>query len=694
MIAKITGDAYAGAPRAGDRAEQPHQARPARTNRPHDSRPSDGRGGGRPGASPSSRPGQGRPQQKRRFGSGGGGAHSAGAGGARTGGGGSRGGQRGGSGHGGGSGRPRDKFVRRAGKPAGPRYRMEISTEQETLEVPPVAAGRLRLFFLGGLETPGERNMAVLEYGDDIITIDCGSWFADAEVLPGIDYVIPNSKYLQENKKRIRGMLFCHGHLDHIGGLPHIAPLLDFPPVYSTPLTKALIEKRQEEFGNAAKFKITTFVPRDILQLGKFRIEIFHINHNIPEAVGFAIHTPVGTIVHSGDFKFDLSPTFGKPADVGHISQIGDKGVMALMVDSTDAGYPGHQISEADVKKSLDEIFRNVKGRLIAVTFASLLMRAQMLIDLAEKYGRKIIIEGRGMKAHIDIAHKLKLLRIKPGSVIEARAMRDYPDSKILIIGTGAQAEEYAMLMRVANGEHQHLKIRPGDTVLFSSSVIPGNERGIEALQDSLTRQGADVIERSIMDVHAGGHGKNEDLKLMMNLTRPKYLLPMHSNYARRKKCAELGVEVGIPFQNSFVIENGDIVEFDPTGQALLGKHKVPAGNVLVDGLGEGDISQVVLRDRKELAAEGILVVLVATDDRGQAVREPEIISRGFVALEHAPQLQKDCVIKVKEILAQQSSKSEVNVDFLNQQIRNTLGELIWGKTERRPMILPIIVRA
>ncbi|MDP2587534.1 MAG: ribonuclease J [bacterium] len=607
-------------------------------------------------------------------------------------------GKRGGGGAGGGGkgrnfGPPRDRFVRRPGKPAGPRYRMEIAHEQEPLNVPPVAPGKLRMFVLGGLEGVGERNMQVLEYGDDIITIDCGLWFPDAD-LPGVDYIIPNSKYLQANKHRIRGMVMCHGHLDHIGALPHIAPLIGNPPVYCTPLTKGLIEKRQEEFQDKAPQKITTFKPRDVFQLGAFRVEVFNINHNIPEAVGFAIHTPNGTIMHSGDFKFDLSPTLGEPADVGHIAQIGDRGVLCLMMDCTSAGFPGHQISETDVMAELEEVFKNAKGRLIAVTFSSLITRVQMLMVLAEKYGRKVVLEGRSMKAYSEIAQGLKIMNLKANTLIDVRDINKYPDSKILVIGTGAQAEEFAMLMRIANHEHRFIEMKAGDTVLFSSSVIPGNERGIEALQDSLTRQGAEVVEKSSMDVHAGGHGKNEDLKLMMRLVRPKYVLPIHANYARRKFAAQLGVTVGIPFQNSFVIENGEIIEFDKSGEAIFSKYKVPAGNVLVDGLGEGDVSQIVLRDRKELAAEGILVIIVTIDDHGQSLREPEVISRGFVSLKDRPELGQELVDRTKKILANAYEKSEVNVDYLNTRIRNDIAEFIWGKTERRPMILPIIVRA
>lgn len=586
-----------------------------------------------------------------------------------------------------------NRFMRRPGKPAGPRYRLEIAEHKEKIDVPPVAHGKLRLFSLGGLEGVGERNMTVLEYAGDIITIDCGLWFPDAD-LPGIDYVIPNTKYLQLNKKRIRGMLMCHGHLDHIGGLPHIAPLLDNPPVFCTPLTKGLIEKRQEEFEHKGQLRINTLKAHQVVQLGVFRIEVFHVNHNIPDAVGFAVHTPVGTLVHSGDFKFDLSPTMGQPADVGHLAQIGDRGVLGLLADVTSVGNEGHQISETEVMRTLEEVFKNAEGRIIAVTFASLITRIQMLLELAAKYDRKVVLEGRSMKAYTEIAHRLKVLRIKPGTLIEVNDIHKYPDKKIMVIGTGAQAEEFAMLMRIANQEHRFIRIKPGDTVLFSSSVIPGNERDIEALQDSLTRQGAQIVERSVMDVHAGGHGKNEDIKLMLRFLRPKYLIPYHANFARRKYTATLAEPVGIPIQNTFVIENGDILEFDRNHNAQLSKYKIPTGNVLVDGLGEGDVSQVVLRDRKELAAEGLLVVIVTVNDHGQAVREPEIISRGFVSLKDFPQMGDQLKGRIKEILFKASEQSEVNVDYLSSRVRNDLGEFIWGKTERRPMILPIVVRA
>ena len=536
--------------------------------------------------------------------------------------------------------------------------------------------------------------MQVFEYGDDIITIDCGLWFAEPDLMPGIDYVVPNSKYLQANNKKIRGMLMCHGHMDHIGGLSHVAPLLGFPPIYCTGLTKAFIERRQEEFGNLGRFRISEFKPRDVLQLGAFRIEPFHINHNIPEAVGLAIHTPVGTIVHTGDFKFDLSPTMGGPADVGHLAQIGDRGVVAMLSDSTDAGMPGHQISETDVEKNLDSIVKSVEGRLIAVTFASLLMRIQMLINLAEKYGRKVVLEGRSMKTNVDIAHQRKLLRIKPGTIIDERRINDVPDSKLLIIGTGAQAEEFAMLMRIANREHARISIKPGDTVLFSSSVIPGHERNVDALKDTLHRQGAQVIHYELMDVHAGGHGKNEDLKLMLRLVRPRYLMPIHANFYRRQKHAELATIAGVPRERSFLIENGQVLEFDRNGNARVAPYRIPASNVLVDGLGEGDVSQVVLRDRREIAAEGLLVILLTTDHTGALVREPEIISKGFVSLEHRPELGKEIVARVKELVATPAQQVEANVDYLQTKVRNDLGEFIWGKTERRPMILPIVVRA
>lgn len=659
---------------AGQAGQSSHSGAGQHSAPRHDGRRHDGRGPRHGG------PGRG-------FGGGHGGGRGPGGHGRGPGGGG-----RGPGGRGGGRG-GRDRF-RRGGKGGGPRFRMEIPEEQEELKVPPIAPNTLRLYSLGGLEDVGERNMQVLEYGDDIITIDCGLWFAEPDLMPGIDYVVPNSKHLQANATKIRGMVMCHGHMDHIGGISHVAPLLGFPPIYCTGLTKAFIERRQEEFGNLSRFKINEFKPRDVLQLGVFRIEPFHINHNIPEAVGIAIHTPVGTIVHTGDFKFDLSPTMGAPADVAHIAQIGERGVLAMMADSTDAGYPGHQISETDVEKNLDGLVKNVEGRLIAVTFASLLMRIQMLINLAEKYGRKVVLEGRSMKVNVEIAHQRKLLRVKPGTIIDERRINDVPDSKLLIIGTGAQAEEFAMLMRVVNKEHARIRIKPGDTVLFSSSVIPGHERNVDALKDTLHRQGAEVVHYDMMDVHAGGHGKNEDLKLMMRLVKPKFLIPIHANFYRRQKHAELGTVAGVPRQNSYLIENGQVMEFDRNGNAKVATYKIPSGNVMVDGLGEGDVSQVVLRDRKEIAAEGMLVVLLATDHNGALVREPEIISKGFVSLEHRPELGKEIIARVKELTAAPSQQVESNTDYLQTKVRNDLAEFIWGKTERRPMILPITVRA
>jgi len=399
-------------------------------------------------------------------------------------------------------------------------------------------------------------------------------------------------------------------------------------------------------------------------------------------------------VVHTGDFKFDLSPTMGAPADVGALAKIGDKGVTLMLTDSTSAGNPGHQISETDVLENLDRIVKDAPGRIITATFSSLLMRVQMLITLAERYGRKVVIEGRSMKTNIDIARELKLLQIRPGTLIDAKRVNDLPDDKVMIIGTGAQAEEFAMLNRIANGEHAKIKIKPGDTVLFSSSVIPGHERNVDALRDTLERHGAQVIHYAMMDVHAGGHGKDEDLKLMMRLVRPKYIFPIHANYSKRLLHAKIADKTGIPLANSILAENGDMVELDAKGNISIAQDRVPVGNVLVDGLGEGDVSQVVLRDRKELAAEGLLLLILTMDDHGKLSREPDVVSRGFVSLDDSPELGKDIAIKIKELLGSPSDKVEMNADYVRNKVRNDLGEYLWNKTERRPMILPVIIRA
>ena len=489
----------------------------------------------------------------------------------------------------------------------------------------------LRIIPLGGLNEVG-RNMMIFEYDQDIIIIDMGLQFPE-EDMPGIDYIIPNTAYLKDKKERIKGVIITHGHYDHIGAIPHSMGRLGNPTIYTAALTRGMIIKRQEDFPRAPKLNIHTIDENDKIKLGCFEIEFFHVNHNIPDSLGVVIKSPVGIIVHTGDFKFDHSPINEKPADIAKITQIGLKGVQLLMSDSTDAETPGHSLSEKEIQTNLSEILRNCDGRIIAATFASLLTRVQSLVYLAEKNDRKIVIEGYSMKSNVLVARKLGYLKAKTSTFISAKEANKLPDNKVLIICTGAQGEGNAVLMRLANGEHKTLKINKGDTIIFSSSVVPGNERSVQNLRDALCHRGAKIIHYAMMDVHAGGHAPIEDLKMMLNLIKPKFFMPIEGNYYMRELHGEIAESVGIPSKNILVTDNGEVVLLNQQ-MIELSKEKVPASYVMVDGLGVGDVGHIVLRDRQAMAKDGMFVIITVVDSRtGKVYGEPDIISRGFVYL-------------------------------------------------------------
>lgn len=550
----------------------------------------------------------------------------------------------------------------------------------------------LRIIPLGGLEEVG-RNMTVFEYGDDIIIVDMGLQFPE-EDMPGIDYIIPNTAYLKDKKEKIRGVIITHGHYDHIGAIPHSIARLGNPPIYTAPLTRGIILKRQEDFPNAPKLDIQEVKLTDKIKLGCFKVEFFHINHNIPDSLGLAIETPVGPIVHTGDFKFDHSPINEKPADLAKITQLGEKGILLLMSDSTDAETPGHSLSENEIQKTLEEIFKGLKGRIIVGTFASLLTRIQEIIWLAEKFGRKVAVDGYSMKANVAIARELGYLKAKKYTLISPKQANDLPDNKVLILCTGAQGEGNAVLMRLATGEHRLLKIHSGDTVIFSSSVVPGNERTVQNLRDALCRKGSKVIHYEMMDVHAGGHAPIEDLKMMLNLIKPKFFMPIEGNYYMLKLHGEIAESVGLPSENIIIPNNGDVVLVNQKS-IHLSKEKVPANYVMVDGLGVGDVGQVVLRDRQTMAQDGMFVIIAVVDSKtGKVHGEPDIISRGFVYLRESKELLDQTRKKVKEIINQTSSNEHtVNWSYVKDNIRDKIGQFLYTKTQRRPMVLPVVIK-
>ncbi len=548
---------------------------------------------------------------------------------------------------------------------------------------------KLKIIVLGGLEEVG-RNCTLLEYGNDIILIDMGLQFPE-EDMPGIDYIIPNMSYLRGKERNVRGVIITHGHYDHIGAIPHIVPAIGNPPIFTLPITAAIIKKRQEDF-EREKLHIKEINLDDQLQLGRFRVEFFHVNHNIPDSAGIVIHTPVGTVIHTGDWKFDYTPVDSKPADFNKIAKLGEQGVLALMGDSTNAGQPGHQVSEREIGNALRTILEKAPGRVIVGTFASLLSRVRQVIDIAQDLGKKVAIDGYSMKTNVEIAKLMSYIKIKPGTLIDISQADNYPPEKVIILCTGAQGEGRAVLMRIANDEHQHVKIEPRDTVIFSSSIIPGNERTVQRLKDTLYRKGAEVIHYQMMDVHAGGHARTEDIKLLLLLLKPQYYIPIEGNHFLLRENAKVAVSAGMDPRNIFVADNGQVMEFARGGGRLTEK-KVPSEYVFVDGLGVGDVSQVVIRDRQVLAADGMVVVIATVDGKtGALVGSPDIISRGFIYMKENKRLIEETRNLVKRAVTDRDEASGADNDYFKRKIRDDIGAFLFQRTQRRPMVLPVII--
>jgi len=549
----------------------------------------------------------------------------------------------------------------------------------------------LRIIALGGLEEVG-RNMTVFEYKDDIIIVDMGLQFPE-EDMPGIDYIIPNTAYLKDKKDRIRGIIITHGHYDHIGAIPHSMGRLGNPPIYATPLTAGIIKKRQEDFPQAPRLNIHEIKETDKIDLGCFKIEFFHVNHNIPDGVGIVIDTPVGRLVHTGDFKFDHDPVGDKPIDISRLKEISQPGVKVLMSDSTSAEKPGHSISEKEIQDNLEIIFKEAPGRIIIATFASLISRVQEVLNLAEKYDRKVAIDGYSMKTNVEIAKKLGYLKSQKGTIIRVNSANDYPNKKIVILCTGAQGEDNAVLMRIVNQEHRHIKIQKGDAIIFSSSVVPGNERTVQSLKDVLWRQGGRVYHYQMMDIHAGGHGQEEDLRAMLELIKPKFFIPIHGSYYMLKLHGEIAEAVGIPSKNIIIGGNGKVILLGQKS-IKISEERVPNNYVMVDGLGVGDVGQVVLRDRQTMAQDGMFVIIAVINSKtGRVYGEPDIISRGFVYLRESKDLLDQVRRKIKEIVSHTAtSEHTVNWVYVKENIRDKIGQFLYTKTQRRPMVLPVII--
>jgi len=554
----------------------------------------------------------------------------------------------------------------------------------------------LKIIPLGGLEEVG-RNMTIFEYQNQILIVDMGLQFPE-EDMPGIDYIIPNVSYIIDPpdgvKKEIAGIVITHGHMDHFGAIPHLISKLGNPTIYATRLTKALIMRRQYDHPEVAKIDVQEFDKKDVLNLKPFEVEFFHVNHNIPDSVGLLIKTPAGNVMHTGDFKFDHSPVGDEPADVGRIVELANKGVDVLMSDSTNAESPGHTISESEVEKNLEDLIKQAQGRVIAATFGSLTSRIQQLVNIAERQGRYLALDGYSMKTNFEIARELGYIKAKKETMILVKDIDKYPENKVMLACTGAQGEGDAVLMRVANKEHRHVQLRKGDSVIFSSSIIPGNERSIQSLKDLMMVQGAKIYHSKLMDIHASGHAQAEDLKLMLNLVKPKHLIPIHGHRFMLQIHADLAESIGMRQDHIAVVGNGRVMTLNK-GRLSITKERVPTNYVMVDGLGIGDVGEIVLRDRQALSKDGMVVVIsVVNTDTGKVKGNPDIISRGFVYLRESKPLLAEIRKKTKAIVEHAASKDgTANWDYVKDSVKEQLGSLLYTRTQRRPMVLPVIIQ-
>ncbi|MCD6429305.1 ribonuclease J [bacterium] len=549
----------------------------------------------------------------------------------------------------------------------------------------------IRIVPLGGLGEVG-RNMTLLEYKGRILIIDMGLKMPEDD-MPGIDYVIPNIKYLKGKEKNIVGVVFTHGHYDHIGAIPYLIEKLHYPPLFASGLTRGIIIRRQQDFPKQKRLDLREVKAGQRIKLGPFSVEFFKQNHNISDNLGLFIKTPIGNVVHTSDFKFDSEPVYDEPTDFKKLRKLGERGVLLLMSDSTGAEEEGHSLSEKTIMENLDKIFAEAKGKIVAATFGSLINRIQQLITLSEKYHRYVAIDGYTMKTNVEICRKLGYIKAKKGTLISPRTIQRYPDNKITLICTGAQGEEQAVLMRIANMEYPYFRLRKGDTVIFSSSVVPGNERTVQRLKDELYRQKARVYHYKMMDIHASGHARREELREMIKIMKPKFFIPVHGQYSMLVNHAELAKECGIPEKNIAVLENGDILRVE-NSKIKMEKEKAPANYVMVDGLGVGDFGEVVLRDRQALANDGIFVIItVVNSQTGKVVGSPDIISRGFVYLRKSQNLLAETRKKTIEIVNQAAGQGKsVNWAYVKNIIRNKLGDFLFSKTKKRPMILPVVI--
>ncbi len=547
---------------------------------------------------------------------------------------------------------------------------------------------KIKITPLGGLHEIG-KNMTVFEYGSDLIILDCGLAFPDDDML-GIDMVIPDITYLQKHKNRIRGIILTHGHEDHIGAIPYVLKEFNVP-VFGTKLTLGILKNKLAEHGILNSTKLNVISPGATFKLGDFKIEFIRSNHSIADAVAVAFHTPAGTVLHTGDFKIDSTPIDGEMIDLGRIGEIGKDGILLLMSDSTNAERKGYTMSERTVGNTFDNVFENCSKRIFVATFASNIHRVQQIINAAVKYGRKVAVSGRSMENVLNAAIELGYMNIPKNTLITLDEINRYPKDKLVIITTGSQGETMSALSRMAFSEHRKVNIENDDLVIISASPIPGNEKAISNVINELLKRGAEVIYESLADVHVSGHACQEELKIILALAKPKYFMPVHGEYKHLSRHRDLALEMGIPSGNIFMMENGKVLEVSQDSGKIAGT--VPSGKVLVDGLGVGDVGNIVLRDRKHLSEDGLIVVVTTIDHEMKAVvAGPDIISRGFVYVREAEDLMESMREKANEVLDECLNHNTLDWASIKSHLKNELGSYIFAKTKRKPMILPVIM--
>lgn len=550
------------------------------------------------------------------------------------------------------------------------------------------AQSHLRIIPLGGLGEIG-LNMMVIEYDDSIIVIDCGLMFPEDYML-GIDIVIPDMTYLRKNREKVKAFIITHGHEDHTGALPFALRDINVP-IYGTPLTLGLIKQKLEEFNLVRETELKTVRTRDKVSLGPFEIEFMRVSHSIADGVGLAIRTPLGVVIHTGDFKLDQTPVDGEILDYSRFSEYGEKGALLLLSDSTNVEKEGYTMSEKEIGKTFEEIFSASSGRIIVAAFSSNIHRIQQVINVADKFGRKVMLNGRSMVANVGIARELSYLKIPDGLIVDLKELDTLPPQRAVLLTTGSQGEPMSALTRMAMDDHKQIKVRKGDTVILSSKFIPGHEKAISNMMNHLYRRGAEVIYEKVSEIHVSGHASQEELKIMLNMVKPKYFIPIHGEYRHLVKHSQLAEKVGIKKENIILAEDGDIVEITEGGAAI--KERTESGKVFVDGKGVGDVGDMVLKDRKHLSQDGLVVAILALNEKtGEVIYGPDIITRGLVFEEESPELIGGAKNVVMAVLGAINIEAKTDWLEVKEEIRKALRRFFNKTLERRPVILPMII--